>query len=390
MPDARAERPTDPSAGGPLAGVRVIELAGIGPAPFGCMMLADMGADVVRVDRASAAGDPGAVDRALNRGRRSIAVDLKRPEGVEVVLRLTDGADVLVEGFRPGVAERLGVGPDVVRGRNPRLVYARMTGWGQEGPYAQAPGHDLNYLALSGLLHAIGRADRPVAPLNVVADFGGGGALLATGVLGALLERTRSGVGQTVDVAMVDGAGQLATAIHGMRHEGYWEDEREANLLDGGAHFYDVYATGDGRFVSVAAVEPQFYALLLRGMGIDPAELGDQDDRSRWPAGSARFAEVFATRTRDEWCAILEPLGACFAPVLTLDEAPHHAHAVARGGFVDVDGHAVPAPAPRYDRTPLTAGAAPVPVGADTDATLAAAGFAPDEVARLREVGAVA
>ncbi|WP_084269654.1 CaiB/BaiF CoA transferase family protein [Patulibacter minatonensis] len=388
--DGAGDRDGTAAPSGPLAGVRVVELGGIGPAPFGCMLLADMGAEVVRVDRASQAGDPGAVDRALVRGRTSVTVDLKQPEGVDVVLRLTDAADVLVEGFRPGVAERLGVGPDVVRGRNPRLVYGRMTGWGQEGPYAQAPGHDLNYLALTGVLHAIGRGDRPVAPLNLIGDFGGGGALLASGVVAALFERERSGRGQTVDVAMVDGAGQLATAIHGMRHEGFWEDDREANLLDGGAHFYDVYATKDGRFVSVAAIEPQFYAALLQGMGLDADELGPQDDRSRWPANSARFAEVFAGRTRDEWCAVLEPLGACFAPVLSLDEAPHHAHAVARRGFVEVDGHAVPAPAPRFDRTPATAGRAPVPAGTDTDATLADAGFTTDEIEALRAAGAVA
>ncbi len=374
---------------GPLRGVRVVELAGLGPAPFGCMLLADMGAEVVRVERVEAVGGRGNVDRVLNRGRRSIAVDLKHPAGVRTVLRLTDAADVFVEGFRPGVAERLGVGPEALLARNPRLVYGRMTGWGQDGPNAAVPGHDINFLALSGVLHGIGPAERPVVPANLIADFGGGGALLAMGVVAALLERAGSGRGQVVDAAMIDGAGQIATAIHGMDHEGAWGPQREANLLDGGAPFYGAYATSDGRFVAVGAVEPQFYATLLDALGLDPAELGDQHDRSRWRGARRRIAAVFATRTRDEWCAQLTPLEACVTPVLTLEEARRDSHQRARDGFVTVDGDPVPAPAPRFGRTPSRAGAAPVPLGADTDRVLREAGLDDGEIGALRADGVI-
>ncbi|MCK9248307.1 MAG: CoA transferase [Solirubrobacteraceae bacterium] len=375
---------------GPLAGIRVVELAGLGPGPFCCMMLADMGAEVVRVDRVSQVGGGQAIDRALNRGRRTIAVDLKHPDGMETVLRLAERADVLVEGYRPGVAERLGVGPDAVRARNPRLVYGRMTGWGQDGPWASQPGHDINYIALTGALHAIGSADRPVPPLNLVGDFGGGGALLAFGIVSALLEATRSGEGQVVDAAMVDGAALVSTAIHGMRHEGAWEDEREANILDGGAPYYGTYRTADDRWVAVGSVEPQFFAALLEGLGIDPSEIGRQDDRATWPATRERFAEVFRTRTRDEWCERLEPLGACFAPVLSLDEAPDHPHVAARGTFVEVEGRRVPGPAPRLSRTPGEVGAPPADPGTHTDAVLRDWGVDGAEIARLRDAGAVA
>jgi len=389
----RIETPPASTGGGagrgPLKGVRVVELAGIGPSPFCCMLLADMGADVLRVERPSAVGRPQSIDRVLNRGRRFVAVDLKHPDGVDAVLRLVDTADVVVEGFRPGVAERLGLGPDVVLARNPRVVYGRMTGWGQEGPYASAPGHDINYVALSGVLDAIGPAERPVPPLNLIGDFGGGGALLATGIVSALFERSTSGEGQVVDAAMVDGAAQLATMIQGLRHEGAWADEREANLLDGGAPYYGVYETSDGRFVSVGAMEPQFYAGLLEGLGFDVAELGEQEDRSRWADTRARFAARFAERTRDEWCAVLEPLGVCFSPVLSFEEAPGHAHAAARDAYVEVDGRLVPAPAPRFGRTPSAAGAPAADAGAHTDAALADWGFAADELARLRDAGAI-
>jgi alpha-methylacyl-CoA racemase len=367
----------------------VIELAGLGPGPFCCMLLADMGAEVLRVERTAQVGGGQAIDRLLNRGRRAVAVDLKHPEGVGLVLDLAAGADVLVEGYRPGVAERLGVGPDDVLARNPRLVYGRMTGWGQEGPYATAPGHDIDYIALSGALHAIGPASRPVPPLNLVGDFGGGGALLALGIVSALLEATRSGEGQVIDAAMVDGAAQLATAIIGMRQEGAWADEREANLLDGAAPFYGTYETRDGRWVAVGAVEPQFYAALLEGLGIDDEPVEQQNDEARWPAVRERFAAAFRTRTREEWCAALEPLGACFAPVLSLDEAPGHVHARARDAWVPFDRGPVPAPAPRFSRTPSRIGAPAVDPGVDSRDALAAWGVAEDRVAALVASGAV-
>ncbi|MBF6619367.1 MAG: CoA transferase [Patulibacter sp.] len=375
---------------GPLAGLRVVELAGMGPGPYCCMLLADMGADVIRVDRAAAVGKGQEIDRLLNRSRRTIAVDLKHPDGVETVLRLGDRADVLVEGYRPGVAERLGVGPDVVRARNPRLVYGRMTGWGQDGPYAQQPGHDINYIALSGVLDAIGPHERPVPPLNLVGDFGGGGAVLALGLVSAVYEAGRSGQGQVVDASMLEGAAQLATAIIGMGHEGAWAPDREVNILDGGAPYYRVYETSDDRFVSVGAVEPQFYAALVGGLGLDVDELPDQNDQRHWPAVRERFAAIFRTRTRDDWCARLEPLGACFAPVLSFAEAPHHPQLQARGAYVELEGRPVPAPAPRFSRTPARIGAPAADPGSHTDEVLADWGVAADEVARLRASGAVA
>ncbi|HEY2427846.1 MAG TPA: CaiB/BaiF CoA-transferase family protein, partial [Acidimicrobiales bacterium] len=324
------------AASGPLTGIKVVELAGIGPAPFAAMVLADMGADVVRVDRADRVhgGDPDKPPATIwDRGRRSIGVDLKHPDGVGAVLQLVGQADALLEGFRPGVAERLGLGPDECLARNPRLAYGRMTGWGQEGPYAHAAGHDINYIALSGTLHAIGRRDEaPVPPLNLVGDFGGGGMLLALGICAALVEAARSGQGQVVDAAMVDGSAQLATMIHGMRAIGVWEDERGTNTLDTGAHFYEVYETADHQYVSIGSIEPQFYAELLRLTGLDgDAEFAAQLDRSRWPALKERLAAVFATKTRGEWCELMEGTDVCFAPVLSMGEAPEHPHNVARG-----------------------------------------------------------
>ncbi len=379
---------------GPLAGVKVVEIAGIGPGPFCAMVLADLGAEVIRVDRASGVPEQmpeGPARDVLNRGRRSIAVDLKTPRGAETVLRLVESADALIEGFRPGVAERLGIGPDAALAANPRLVYGRMTGWGQDGPYADAAGHDINYIALSGLLHAIGRAgEAPVPPLNLVGDFGGGGMLLALGVVAALLETRSSGEGQVVDASMVDGAALLGTMVFGFFGTGGWNDERGTNLLDTGAHFYDVYETADGRHVSIGSIEPQFYAELLRLSGLQDEDLPAQFDREQWPAMKERVAAVFATKTRDEWCEIMDASDVCFAPVLSLAEAPEHPHNRARGTFVEQAGVLQPAPAPRFSRTPGELVAPPPHPGQHTDEVLRAWGFEADEIAKLRADGAVA
>ncbi|MDQ1656748.1 MAG: alpha-methylacyl-CoA racemase [Cryptosporangiaceae bacterium] len=340
---------------GPLAGIRVLEIASMAPAPFGCMILADLGADVLRVDRPGEAF-LGSVGRGpLGRGRRSVVADLKDPAGVAAVLGLAARADVLVEGFRPGVAERLGIGPEPCHERNPGLVYARMTGWGQDGPLASRAGHDINYIALAGALDPIGRAgERPVPPLNLVGDFGGGGALLVIGILAALAERSRSGLGQVVDAAMVDGAGLLTAFLHGMIADGQWQGGRGENLLDGGAPFYDTYATADGRHVSVGALEPQFYAALLDGLGLADAGLPAQGDQQRWPELRAAVADRFATRTRDEWAEVFAGTDACVYPVLAPGEAADHPHARARGTFTEVGGIVQPSPAPRFSRTPAT------------------------------------
>ena len=341
------------TATGPLAGLKVVELAGIGPGPHAAMVLADLGADVVRVDRPSGGlqlGDP-AVDPTL-RGRRRVSADLKDPAGRETVLRLVEHADVLLEGYRPGVTERLGVGPADCHARNPRLVYGRMTGWGQDGPLAPRAGHDINYIALTGALHAIGRAgDRPVPPLNLVGDFGGGSMLLLVGVLAALWEAQRSGRGQVVDAAMVDGSSLLVQMVWGMLAQGMWRDERGSNLLDGHAPFYDTYTCADGRHVAVGALEPQFYAALLAGLGLDGEDLPAQYDQSGWPALRARFTEVFATRTRDEWAEVFAGTDACVTPVLSFAEAREHPHLAARGTIVERDGVPQAAPAPRFSRT---------------------------------------
>lgn len=345
---------------GALDGLKVIEIAGLGPGPFACMALADMGAEVLRVDRASAVdgadGRPETTqpDYLLYRGRRSVALDLKHPDGVATVLRLVERADVLVEGFRPGVAERLGIGPDACHAVNPRLVYGRMTGWGQDGAMAREPGHDINYIALTGALDATGRAGQPpTPPLNLVGDFGGGGMLLAVGILAALWSARSTGAGQVVDAAMVDGAALLMTGFFGWRDLGQWSAERGTNLLDSGAPFYDAYACADGKYVTVGAVEPQFYASVLRVMGLDGEyDVASQNDVAQWPARKARFAEVFRTRTREEWVRAFTGQEACFSPVLSLDEAREHPVNVERGTFVEVDGHVQPAPAPRFSATP--------------------------------------
>ena len=377
---------------GPLAGLRVLEVAGIGPGPFCAMVLADLGAEVLTVDRPPAAvPEPGSARYdVLRRGRRAVAVDLKAPAGAEVVLRLAATADALLEGFRPGVAERLGIGPEACLARNPRLVYGRMTGWGQEGPLAQAAGHDITYAAVAGALAHLGRAGQPpTPPLNLVADFGGGGMLLALGLVAGLLHAQRTGEGQVVDAAMVDGTALLMAPFFGASAMGYWSDERGTNLLDSGAPFYDVYRCEDGGEVAVGALEPQFYAALLDVLDLDQAALPDQQDRARWPELRSAFAAAFASRPRAEWLARAEGRDACLAPVLTMHEAAGHPHVVARSTVVEVDGVPQPAPAPRFSRTPVGPPGPPATAGEHTDEVLLAAGFSTAEVADLREAGVV-
>jgi alpha-methylacyl-CoA racemase len=380
-------------ATGPLAGMKVLELAGIGPGPFCCMMLADMGADVVRIDRADKArgGDPAAPPLdVLGRGRRSIAVDLKQPEGVEAVLKLVEQADVLVEGFRPGVTERLGLGPDVCAERNPRLVYGRMTGWGQEGPMAHAAGHDINYIALAGALEPIGRkGERPVPPLNLVGDFGGGGMLLAFGIAAALVERATSGKGQVVDAAMVDGAASLMGFFYGLTAMGAWNEERGTNMLDTGAHYYDTYETADGKYISIGSIEPQFYAELIEKTGLAGEELPHQMDQSGWPSFKERFEALFKQKTRDEWCAIMEGSDVCFAPVLTMAEAPTHPHIAHRKTYVERGGLVQPAPAPRFGRSVPELGLPASHPGQHSQEVLESYGFDAAEIARLMDAKAI-
>jgi alpha-methylacyl-CoA racemase len=352
---------------GPLEGLRVVELAGLGPAPHAAMVLGDLGADVVRVERPSAFAIGGARTDLQLRSRRSVAADLKTPEGLELVLRLVERADVLVEGYRPGVTEKLGLGPEDCWARNPGLVYGRITGWGQDGPMAARAGHDINYLGLTGSLDAIGRAgERPVPPLNLVADFGGGSMLLLVGVLAALHERQRSGRGQVVDAAMVDGVALLSTMLWSMRDMGLWSGPRGANLLDGGAPFYDTYACADGGHVAVGPIEPQFYAAMLERLGLDPADLPGQLDTERWPELRAALEAAFRTRTRDEWTEVFAGVDACVTPVVTLAEAPHEPHLAARGTLAEHDGRVQPAPAPRFSRTPAEPPSPATAAGSDT------------------------
>jgi alpha-methylacyl-CoA racemase len=376
---------------GPLDGVRVIEIASLAPAPFGCMILSDLGAEVLRVDRAERCGPDAKVPvDPLSRGRRSVGINLKEPAGVELLLRLVASADVLVEGFRPGVAERLGFGPQTCAERNPRLVYGRMTGWGQDGPLAPTAGHDIDYIAISGALSLVGRAgEPPVPPVNLLGDFGGGGMLLALGVLAALLERERSGLGQVVDAAMVDGSALLTSFVYGLRAAGAWQDARGVNLLDTGAPFYDTYQTSDGGYVAVGALEAKFYAELLAGLGLSGADLPGQHDRAGWPVLRARFAKVFATRTRDEWAEVFAGSDGCVAPVLNAAEAPAHPHNAQRGTFAEVGGVVQPAPAPRFGRSAAGTPAAPPRPGADTGAVLAELGCGAAEIAALRASGTV-
>ena len=372
---------------GPLDGVRVVELAAIGPAPHAVMMLADLGADVIRVDRvAAAAGNPGTEITSLGmaRNRRSIAVDLKREEGLALVRSLLDQADVVVEGFRPGVMERLGLEPETCLERNPGLVYGRMTGWGQQGPLSHTAGHDINYAAITGALHGIGPADQPPpVPLNLIADFGGGATYLAFGIVAALLRRERTGEGQVVDAAMVDGVASLTSYFHGLIELGMWSVDREANLLDGAAPFYCTYETADGGYVAVGAIEPKFHTTLLETLDLDPAEF-PQEDRAGWPAQKRRLAEVFASRTRDEWNELFRESDACVAPVLSFSEAPHHPHLQDRQTFVERSGRVQPGPAPRFSRTPGQIVSDPPEFGEHTDEILRELGVTTEEIERLR------
>lgn len=378
---------------GALSGIRVVEMAGIGPAPFCGMLLADMGADVLRVDRFAAADIgipvPPRYD-LLNRNKQSVAVDVKSAAGRETVLRLVTEADALIEGFRPGVMERLGLGPEPCMAVNAKLVYGRMTGWGQSGPLSQAAAHDINYLAITGALHAIGRAEGgPVIPLNLVGDFGGGALYLAMGILAALLSARTTGVGQVVDAAVSDGVVNLLTMHYGFKQAGEWSLQRASNLTDGGAPFYDVYLTQDDRYVAVGAVEEKFYRDLVRRLGLSDAELPEQHDRAKWPTLRKRLQEVFRTRTRDEWCELLEGTDACFAGILDMDECVRHPHNRARHTHVDVDGVLNPAPAPRFSATPSELRKAPPAPGEDTDSALRSWRFTAAEIDSLKAAGAI-
>jgi alpha-methylacyl-CoA racemase len=386
---------------GPLEGVRIIELAGIGPGPFCAMLLSDMGAEVIRVDRAanvgrddSRVGGPIGEEHRFNllaRGRRNIAVDLKNPAGVAAVLRLIDRADALIEGFRPGVMERLGLAPKVCLARNPKLVYGRMTGWGQDGPIAHTAGHDINYIALSGVLYSIGETGGPpVAPLNLVGDFGGGALYLAMGVLAGIISARVSGKGQVVDCSMVEGSASLMTMMYAALASGAWQEERGHNRTDGGAHYYHVYETKDREHVAIGAIEPQFYALLLKHTGLEGASLPEQTDRATWPEMQERLAGIFKTKTRAEWTAIMEQTDICFAPVLRMSEALNHPHNRHRESFVEIDGIAQPAPAPRFLGTPTNVQRPPARIGEHTAEVLRDWGFAADEIAGLHRTGAVA
>ena len=377
---------------GPLSGIRVLELAGIGPGPFCAMMLADMGADVLRVDR------PEPVDLGLPlepkfdviaRGRRSIALDLKHTGAIEIALALVEKADVLIEGFRPGVTERLGLGPDACLARNPRLVYGRVTGWGQDGPLAQAAGHDINYIAIAGALHAIGPAQRPAPPLNLVGDYGGGAMYLAFGIVCALCERHSSGRGQVIDTAMSEGAASLMSIFYGRMAAGLWHDKRGVNILDGGAPWYNVYETADGKYVAVGAIEGRFYAKLMQRLGLDTPSLPDQYDRTRWPELRANLARIFQQKTRDEWCEALAGHDVCIAPVLSIAEAPSHPHNRARGAFFECDGVIQPGPAPRFSRTPGRVERGAPRRGEGGAAALADWGFSPQQIAQFRQSGTV-
>lgn len=380
---------------GPLEGLRIVEFAGIGPGPFCGMMLADHGAEVIRIDRASGTrggSQPVTTKDVLARGRKSIAIDLKRPEGVALARKLCASADGIIEGFRPGVMERLGLGPDELLADNPKLVYGRMTGWGQSGPYAPYAGHDINYIALAGALAHFGRAGgKPTPPINLVGDFGGGGMMLAFGMVSAVLHVARGGEGQVIDAAMTDGTAVLMSMMHGMRAMGVWREELGVNMLDTGAHFYDTYETADGKFVSIGSIEPQFYAELRRIAGLaDDPDFDAQHDRTQWGALKAKLTALFKTKTRSQWDALMEHTDVCYAPVLTMSEAVAHPHNAARETFVEVGEEMQPAPAPRYSRT-VTAAPEPAPMPGDqTDCVLASLGMAPEAIAELRQVGTVA
>ena len=375
---------------GPLKGIKIIEMAGIGPGPFCGMVLADLGAEVIRVDRASAKGT-GSRQEASNRGKKSIAVDLKSKEGGEIVLKLVQEADAIFEGFRPGVMERLGLGPEECMELNESLVYGRMTGWGQDGPLANAAGHDINYISLSGALAAIGRpGSPPVPPLNLIGDFGGGGMLLALGLVSALLESKQSGKGQVVDAAMTDGSALLMTMIYTMQSSGFWKDSMGSNMLDGGAHFYDTYECSDGKFISLGSIEPQFYKLLCDLAGFDNNLSSDQMSRDGWPEKKKAVKEIILTKTREEWCQIMEGTDVCFAPVLNMEEAPNHPHNKARQTFIELEGATQPAPAPRFSRTNPEVQSSPSLVGEHTDEILQSLNLGADEIEKLKTSGSVA
>ena len=374
---------------GPLQGLKVLEMAGIGPGPFCAMMLADMGAEVVRIDRLSHKGT-GHRANVLNRGRRSIALDLKNPAAVETVLRMMEDADALIEGFRPGVMERLGLGPDVCLERNPRLIFGRMTGWGQSGPLAHTAGHDINYISIAGALGAMGYSDRaPAPPLNLVGDFGGGAMYLLTGILAALHERTNSGQGQIIDAAMTDGTASLLSPFFGLMEMNMWTTDRQANKLDGGAHYYGSYECSDGKYISIGSIEPQFYALLLEKCEIKDEEFLAQQDQSAWPQLRGKLEKLFLTKTRSEWSDLMEGTDVCFAPVLDLGEAPSHPHNAARNTYVEFDGVTQPAPAPRFSRTQSQIKSSAAMVGEHTDQILADWGYSENEIEQLRTAKAI-
>lgn len=378
---------------GPLSGVKIVEFGGIGPPPMCGMLLADMGADILRIDRTQPSGlglPVPARYSVMDRSRRSVAIDLKTPEGVEAVLRLLEQADGIIEGFRPGVMERLGLGPEAVWARNPRLVFGRVTGWGQTGPLAHAAGHDINYISLIGATHAIGRRDQlPTPPLNLVGDFGGGALYLALGIVAALYEAKQSGQGQVVDAAMTDGAASLMASAYGMYASGLTNGRRGENIVDSGSHFYDVYETADGKFISIASIEAKFYAELLQRLGMEDEVLPEQMDRQGWPEIKERLTKLFRTKSRQEWCDLLEGTDVCFGPVLDYDEAPEHPHNRARETFIEIDGVAQPAPTPRFSRTPSAVQRPPSEPGADTEEGLLAWGFSRADVERLRQAGAI-
>jgi alpha-methylacyl-CoA racemase len=375
---------------GPLNGYTVIELAGIGPAPMGGMILADMGAEVIRIDRAGGA-DPRLTEKVSGRGKKSVVLNLKDPAGVETLLRMVENADVIIDPYRPGVCEKLGIGPDVCLARNPKLVFARMTGWGQEGPLAQAAGHDINYISITGALYAMGRkGEKPVPPLNLVGDMGGGGMLLVNGVLAALLEAANSGKGQVIDAAMVDGAAQLMWMFHGFEAIGMWDaTQRESNMLDGGAHYYDTYECADGEYVSLGSIEPQFYALLKQLGGLSEEDFGDQDNQTLWPQMKDKLAAIIKQKTQAQWCELMEGTDVCFAPVLNFVDAPAHPANVARNTYIELDGVTQPAPAPRFSRTPSEVAHGVHGAGEDTAAVLSAMGFGEQEIAGLKQSGAI-
>jgi alpha-methylacyl-CoA racemase len=383
----------DENMSGPLTGVKVVEFAGIGPGPFSCMMLADMGADVLRIDRAMNVGGEGKVQPKFNnllRGRKNIAIDLKNPEGVELALSLCEKADILIEGFRPGVMERLGLGPDVVFARNKKMVFGRMTGWGQDGPISHTAGHDINYISLSGALHAIGPLDGPpVPPLNLVGDFGGGALYMVVGALAAYIEAQKSGEGQVVDTSMVEGSASLMTSMYGALAGGLWNEQRGHNRLDGGAHYYGPFECADGDYISLGSIEPQFYALLLKHTGLDKVDMPAQLDRDSWPVNRETIRKAIKTKTRAEWTAIMEQTDICFAPILSMSEAMQHHHNVARGTFVEVDGYKQPGPAPKFLRTPSKTPMGVSYAGQHSKEALADWGFAAAEIEKLAASGAI-